>query len=37
VQALALGCGVSGAYVRDAQSPTRERLIEFLRDLPAPE
>lgn len=33
-QCLAVGCGVSGTYVRDAASPTRERLIEFLRDLP---
>lgn len=32
-ECLATGCGVSGAYVRDAQSPTRGRLIEFLRTL----
>lgn len=31
---LAVGCAVSGAYVRDAESPTRERLGEFLRALP---
>jgi len=36
-QCLAAACGVAGAYVRDAQSPSKERLIEFLRDLPAPE
>lgn len=36
-EALAAGCAVSGAYVRDAQSPSRERLIEFLRDLPESE
>ncbi len=36
-QCLAAACGVAGAYVRDAQSPSRQRLIEFLRDLPAPE
>ncbi|MFK7759695.1 MAG: carbohydrate kinase family protein [Phycisphaerales bacterium] len=36
-QCLAAACGVAGAYVRDAHSPTRTRLIEFLRDLPAPE
>lgn len=36
-QCLAVGCGVSGAYVRDAESPTRARLVEFLRDLPSPE
>jgi len=36
-QCLAAACGVAGAYVRDAQSPTRNRLIEFLRDLPDPE
>ncbi len=36
-QCLAVACGVAGAYVRDAQSPSRDRLIEFLRDLPAPE
>ncbi len=34
---LAIGCAVSGAYVRDAESPTRQRLVEFLRELPEPE
>jgi sugar/nucleoside kinase (ribokinase family) len=34
---LAFGVGVSGAYVRDAQSPSRARLAEFLDALPAPE
>ena len=36
-ESLATGCAVSGAYVRDAQSPTRERLVGFLSDLPGPE
>jgi len=36
-ESLAAACGVAGAYVRDAVSPSRERLIEFLRDLPVPE
>lgn len=36
-ESLAAACGVAGAYVRDAASPTRKRLIEFLRDLPVPE
>ncbi|MBL9001765.1 MAG: hypothetical protein JNK25_11580 [Phycisphaerae bacterium] len=33
-QCLAVGCAVSGAYVRDAESPTRERIESFLHDLP---
>lgn len=36
-ESLAAACGVAGAYVRDAASPNRSRLIEFLRDLPVPE
>jgi ketohexokinase len=36
-QCLAVGCAVSGAYVRDALSPDLARLIAFLRSLPAPE
>jgi sugar/nucleoside kinase (ribokinase family) len=36
-ECLAAGCGVSGAYVRDAVSPTRDRLVHFLSDLPGPE
>ncbi|MCC6228014.1 MAG: hypothetical protein IT432_02175 [Phycisphaerales bacterium] len=36
-QCLAVGCAVSGAYVRDADSPTLERLTGFLRELPEPE
>ncbi len=36
-ECLATGCAVSGAYVRDAASPTRERLTAFLGDLPGPE
>jgi len=31
---LAAACATSGAYVRNAESPTRERLISFLRNLP---
>lgn len=33
-EALAVGCATSGAYVRDAESPTLGRLVEFLRMLP---
>ena len=33
-ECLAVGCGVSGAYVRDAMSPNLARLVEFLRDMP---
>ncbi len=36
-QCLSVGCGLSGAYVRDAASPTLDRLVEFLRSLPAGE
>ncbi len=36
-QCLAVGVGVSGAYVRDAASPSLARLQGFLLDLPAPE
>jgi sugar/nucleoside kinase (ribokinase family) len=36
-QSLAVGCGVSGAYVRDASSPNLGRLVSFLRGLPGPE
>jgi hypothetical protein len=36
-QCLAVGCGVSGAYVRDAESPGLERLVGFLNELPGPE
>lgn len=35
-QCLAVGTAVSGAYVRDAHSPSLDRLLTFLRDLPAP-
>lgn len=31
---LATGTALSGAYVRDAASPTKTRLVEFLRSLP---
>lgn len=34
---LAVACGVAGVYVRDAESPSMDRLVEFLRDLPDPE
>jgi sugar/nucleoside kinase (ribokinase family) len=33
-QALAIGCACSGAYVRDARSPTRARAAELLRASP---
>lgn len=33
-ECLAVGCAESGAYVRDASSPTLPRLIEFLENLP---
>lgn len=36
-ECLAVGCAVSGAYVRDAASPSRERVGEFLRAFPEPE
>lgn len=36
-QALAVGCATSGAYVRDAVSPSLVRLTGFLRELPGPE
>lgn len=35
-ECLALGCATSGAYVRDAESPTAQRLKEFLFELPEP-
>ncbi|MGH7242475.1 MAG: PfkB family carbohydrate kinase [Phycisphaerales bacterium] len=35
-ESLALGCATSGAYVRDAESPTAQRLKEFLHQLPGP-
>ncbi len=34
---LAMGVGASGAYVRDAVSPSALRLAKFLRELPMPE
>lgn len=36
-ECLGAGVATSGAYVRDAESPTLERLVAFLRDLPAPQ
>ncbi len=36
-ECLAVGCAVSGVYVRDAKSPTRLRLSEFLRNIPEAE
>lgn len=33
-ECLAIGCAVSGAYVRDASSPDRDRLAQFLGGLP---
>jgi sugar/nucleoside kinase (ribokinase family) len=35
-QCLACAVAVSGAYVRDGESPTLERLLAFLRALPEP-
>ncbi len=35
-ESLAVGTAVSGAYVRDGESPTLPRLAEFLRALPQP-
>lgn len=36
-ESLAVGCAVSGAYVRDAKSPDLTRVVAFLRDLPSSE
>lgn len=36
-ECLAVGCAVSGAYVRDAASPDPSRLISFLQNLPDPQ
>jgi len=36
-ESLACGVGVSGAYVRDAASPSAPRLREILMDLPLPQ
>lgn len=36
-ECLAFGCAVSGCYVRDAESPSLERVIELLMDMPLPE
>lgn len=36
-ECLACGVGVSGAYVRDAESPSAQRLASFLMDLPMPQ
>jgi nucleotide-binding universal stress UspA family protein len=36
-QCCAAGCAVSGIYVREGHSPTRDRLVSFLRSLPDPE
>ncbi len=36
-ECLSVGTAVSGAYVRDAVSPTLDRLVQFLSDLPRPE
>lgn len=36
-ECLAVGCGESGVYVRDGESPTLQRLAEFLAQLPSPE
>lgn len=36
-ESLAAACAVAGAYVRDAKSPSLDRVVGFLRDLPGPE
>lgn len=36
-QAICTGTGVSGYYVRNAQSPTLTQLIDFCRHMPSPE
>ncbi|MCE7972949.1 MAG: hypothetical protein DYG92_01300 [Leptolyngbya sp. PLA1] len=36
-ECLAVGCAVSGAYVRDAASPDQARVVSFLRNLPPPQ
>jgi len=36
-QAICVGTAVSGFYVRNAQSPTQDGLVAFLRNLPAAE
>ncbi|MCC6949844.1 MAG: hypothetical protein IT433_00200 [Phycisphaerales bacterium] len=36
-ECLAVGCAVSGAYVRDAASPDASRLVSFLQNLPDPQ
>lgn len=36
-EALAVGSAVGGLYVRSGRSPDLERIIAFLRDMPAPE
>jgi sugar/nucleoside kinase (ribokinase family) len=36
-QCCATGAAVSGLYVREGQSPNRDRLLSFLRSLPQPE
>jgi len=36
-QCLAVGCATSGAYVRDGESPNRDRVVKFLGALPGPE
>lgn len=35
-ECLAVACSVSGSYVRNAESPTADKLVAFLRDLPPP-
>lgn len=36
-ECLAVGCAVSGTYVRDAASPDASRLVSFLQNLPDPQ
>ena len=37
VQSLAVGCALSGAYVRDGAAPTLDRVLGLLRSFPEPE
>jgi sugar/nucleoside kinase (ribokinase family) len=36
-ECLSFGCAASGCYVRDAESPTLDRVLELLQDMPMPE
>lgn len=36
-ECLCIGCATSGYYVRSAESPTAQQLVEFIQNLPAPQ